>query len=70
MPGDDRTGLLIVGGSDAGVMAGLWARRTDPNRPVAVLVRDGYANFNICGLRLLVSRGWRPEPAGLRSGSR
>jgi NADPH-dependent 2,4-dienoyl-CoA reductase/sulfur reductase-like enzyme len=48
-------GLVVVGGSDAGIMAGLWARRTDPDLPVTVVVRDAYPNFSICGLPFYLS---------------
>ena len=48
-------GLVIIGGSDAGIMAGLWAKETDPSARVAILVRDGYPNFSICGIPFFVS---------------
>ncbi|MDY7101281.1 MAG: FAD-dependent oxidoreductase [Actinomycetota bacterium] len=51
----DPGGLVIVGGSDAGIMAGLWAHRTDPTLPITVLVRDEYPNFSICGLPFYLS---------------
>jgi NADPH-dependent 2,4-dienoyl-CoA reductase/sulfur reductase-like enzyme len=42
--------LLIVGGSDAGIAAGLRARELDPGAEVEVLVADRFPNFSICGL--------------------
>jgi NADPH-dependent 2,4-dienoyl-CoA reductase/sulfur reductase-like enzyme len=48
-------GLVIVGGSDAGIMAGLWARETDPGLPVTLVVRDAYPNFSICGIPFYLS---------------
>jgi NADPH-dependent 2,4-dienoyl-CoA reductase/sulfur reductase-like enzyme len=54
---DDRVerGLVIVGGSDAGIMAGLWAREVAPDLRVTLLVRDTYPNFSICGIPFFVS---------------
>lgn len=48
-------GLVIVGGSDAGIMAGLWARDVAPEWPVTLVVRDAYPNFSICGIPFYVS---------------
>jgi NADPH-dependent 2,4-dienoyl-CoA reductase/sulfur reductase-like enzyme len=48
-------GVVIIGGSDAGVMAGLWARETNPGLPVTLVVRDSYPNFSICGIPYYVS---------------
>ena len=46
----DALRLVIVGGSDAGISAGLRARELDPAiRPTLVLA-DAYPNFSICGL--------------------
>jgi NADPH-dependent 2,4-dienoyl-CoA reductase/sulfur reductase-like enzyme len=42
--------LLIVGGSDAGISAGLRARELDPDIEVTLLVADAYPNFSICGI--------------------
>ncbi len=42
--------LLIVGGSDAGIQAGLRARQRDPTIEVTVLVADRYPNYSICGI--------------------
>ena len=55
-----RDGLVIIGGSDAGVMAGLWAKERDPELPVTLVVRDAYPNFSICGIPFYVS-GETPE---------
>ena len=42
--------LLVIGGSDAGVSAGLRARELDPSVEVSLLVADAYPYFSICGL--------------------
>ena len=42
--------LLVVGGSDAGIEAGLTARRLAPDVEVTLAVADGYPNFSICGI--------------------
>jgi len=42
--------ILIIGGSDAGISAGLRAREVDPKADVTVVVKDEYPNFSICGL--------------------
>src|SRR5215207_113194 len=42
--------LLVIGGSDAGISAGLRARELDPRVEVSLLVADAYPNFSICGL--------------------
>jgi NADPH-dependent 2,4-dienoyl-CoA reductase/sulfur reductase-like enzyme len=42
--------LLVVGGSDAAISAGLRARELDPSVKVKLLVADRYANFSICGI--------------------
>ena len=55
-----RHGLIVVGGSDAGIMAGLWARETDPDLPITLIVRDAYPNFSICGIPFYLS-GETPE---------
>ena len=48
--------LLIVGGSDAGITAGLRARELDPSvDDVDLLVADNYPNFSICGIPYHVS---------------
>jgi NADPH-dependent 2,4-dienoyl-CoA reductase/sulfur reductase-like enzyme len=47
--------LLVIGGSDAGISAGLRARELDPSVEVTVLVADRFPNFSICGLPYHVS---------------
>jgi hypothetical protein len=42
--------LVVIGGSDAGISAGLRAREMDPSVEVSLLVADAYPNFSICGL--------------------
>jgi NADPH-dependent 2,4-dienoyl-CoA reductase/sulfur reductase-like enzyme len=42
--------LLIIGGSDGGIMAGLRAREVDPTADVQLIVADSYPNFSICGI--------------------
>jgi NADPH-dependent 2,4-dienoyl-CoA reductase/sulfur reductase-like enzyme len=42
--------LLVIGGSDAGISAGLRARELDPTAEVTLLVADGYPNYSICGI--------------------
>ncbi|HYZ57732.1 MAG TPA: hypothetical protein VE733_30110 [Streptosporangiaceae bacterium] len=49
------THLLIVGGSDAGISAGLRARELDPAADVTLVVGDAYPNFSICGIPYHVS---------------
>lgn len=48
--------LLIIGGSDAGVMAALWARQLEADVEVTMVLADRYPNFSICGLPFYVSR--------------
>jgi hypothetical protein len=47
--------LLIVGGSDAGISAGLRARELDSGCEVTVVVADCYPNYSICGLPFYLS---------------
>ena len=47
--------LLVVGGSDAGIAAGLRAREVAPDTEVTVLVADAFPNYSICGIPYLVS---------------
>lgn len=42
--------LVVVGGSDAGISAGLRAREIDPTVDVTLVVADAYPNFSICGI--------------------
>jgi len=48
-------GVLIVGGSDAGISAALRARELDSTVEVTVLLADRYPNFSICGLPYYLS---------------
>uniref|UniRef100_I2Q6M8 NAD(FAD)-dependent dehydrogenase n=1 Tax=Desulfovibrio sp. U5L TaxID=596152 RepID=I2Q6M8_9BACT len=50
-----KTKLLIVGGSDAGISAGLRARELDREADVTVLLADDHPNFSICGLPFFLS---------------
>lgn len=47
--------LVIIGGSDAGITAGLRARQLDPTTEVHLVVADDYPNFSICGIPYYVS---------------
>jgi NADPH-dependent 2,4-dienoyl-CoA reductase/sulfur reductase-like enzyme len=70
--------LLVVGGSDAGIAAGLRAREVDPATDVHMIVADAHPNFSICGLPYYLSgevSDWRTlahrsrneiEAAGIR----
>jgi NADPH-dependent 2,4-dienoyl-CoA reductase/sulfur reductase-like enzyme len=59
--------LLVVGGSDAGIQAGLRALERDPAVEVTVLVADRYPNYSICGipyrsLMVTTARLWSGDP--------
>jgi NADPH-dependent 2,4-dienoyl-CoA reductase/sulfur reductase-like enzyme len=47
--------LLIIGGSDAGIAAGLRAKECDPSMNVTVMVADHFPNYSICGLPFYLS---------------
>ncbi len=47
--------LLIIGGSDAGISAGLRARELRPDIEVAILLADTFPNYSVCGLPFYVS---------------
>ncbi len=47
--------LVVIGGSDAGIMAGLRAKEKDPHMGVSMLVADAFVNFSICGLPFYLS---------------
>ena len=47
--------VLIIGGSDAGISAGLRVRELDPSVDVTMVVADAYPNFSICGLPYYIS---------------
>jgi NADPH-dependent 2,4-dienoyl-CoA reductase/sulfur reductase-like enzyme len=54
--------LVVIGGSDAGISAGLRARELDPSAEVSLLVADAFPNLSICGLPYYLSgdvRHWR-----------
>ena len=48
-------GLLVIGGSDAGISGALRARELDPAVEIKVVVADDYPNFSICGLPFYLS---------------
>jgi hypothetical protein len=52
--------LVIVGGSDAGISAGLRAKELDPGCKVTIVVADRFPNYSICGLPFYLS-GEVPE---------
>jgi NADPH-dependent 2,4-dienoyl-CoA reductase/sulfur reductase-like enzyme len=47
--------LVAIGGSDAGISAGLRAREVDPGCEVTLVLADAYPNFSICGIPYYVS---------------
>jgi NADPH-dependent 2,4-dienoyl-CoA reductase/sulfur reductase-like enzyme len=47
--------LVAIGGSDAGISAGLRARELDPGCEVTLVLEDAYPNFSICGIPYYVS---------------
>ena len=47
--------LLVIGGSDAGISAGLAAHEHDPTADITLLIADRYPNFSICGIPYHVS---------------
>lgn len=47
--------LVVIGGSDAGISAGLRAREVDPSAQVTLIVADAYPNFSICGIPYFIS---------------
>ncbi|MGN9907800.1 FAD-dependent oxidoreductase [Phytohabitans sp. LJ34] len=49
------TRLVIVGGSDAGIGAGLRARQVDPDVEPLLVVADRFPNYSICGIPYHVS---------------
>jgi len=64
-----RHRLVIVGGSDAGIAAGLRAQQLDPSIEPLVVVADAYPNFSICGLPFYLS-GETPDWRDLAHRSR
>ncbi|QYN22489.1 FAD-dependent oxidoreductase [Amycolatopsis sp. DSM 110486] len=49
------TRVLVIGGSDAGISAGLRIQELDPNVRPTLVVADAYPNFSICGIPYHVS---------------
>jgi NADPH-dependent 2,4-dienoyl-CoA reductase/sulfur reductase-like enzyme len=49
------TQLLIIGGSDAGISAGLRAKELDPECEATIVVADRFPNYSICGLPFYLS---------------
>ena len=47
--------LLIIGGSVAGISAGLRARELRPDIEATVVLADAYPHFSICGLPFYLS---------------
>ena len=47
--------LVIIGGSDAGISAGLRAKELAPDAEVTMILADQYPNFSICGLPFYLS---------------
>src|SRR5215472_4042822 len=47
--------LVAIGGSDAGISAGLRARELDPGCETTLVLEDAYPNFSICGIPYYVS---------------
>ncbi len=47
--------LVIVGGSDAGISAGLRAREMDAGTEVTIMVADRFPNYSLCGLPFYLS---------------
>jgi NADPH-dependent 2,4-dienoyl-CoA reductase/sulfur reductase-like enzyme len=49
------TQLVIIGGSDAGISAGLRARELDSKCEVTIVVADRFPNYSICGIPFYLS---------------
>lgn len=47
--------FLIIGGSDAGISAGLRAHELDPECEITIVLADEYPNYSICGLPFFLS---------------
>jgi NADPH-dependent 2,4-dienoyl-CoA reductase/sulfur reductase-like enzyme len=47
--------FVIVGGSDAGIAAGLRAHELDPTCDITLVLADDYPNYSICGLPFFLS---------------
>ncbi|TSA45729.1 MAG: CoA-disulfide reductase, partial [Deltaproteobacteria bacterium] len=50
-----RNKLVVIGGSDAGISAGLRAKELAPDTEVTMILADWYPNFSICGLPFYLS---------------
>lgn len=53
---NENNRLLVIGGSDAGIMASLNAKGIKPHLQVTVLLADEYPNLSICGLPYAISK--------------
>jgi NADPH-dependent 2,4-dienoyl-CoA reductase/sulfur reductase-like enzyme len=47
--------FLVIGGSDAGISAGLRAHELDPACEITLVLADEYPNYSICGLPFFLS---------------
>lgn len=47
--------FLIIGGSDAGISAGLRAHELDPGCEITLVLADEFPNYSICGLPFFLS---------------
>ena len=47
--------FLIIGGSDAGIAAGLRAHELDPSCEITLVLADAFPNYSICGLPFYLS---------------
>lgn len=47
--------FLIIGGSDAGISAGLRAHELDPDCEITLALADEFPNYSICGLPFFLS---------------
>jgi len=47
--------FLIIGGSDAGIAAGLRAHELDPGCEITLILADEFPNYSICGLPFYLS---------------
>jgi NADPH-dependent 2,4-dienoyl-CoA reductase/sulfur reductase-like enzyme len=47
--------FLIIGGSDAGIAAGLRAHELEPSCDITLVLADAFPNYSICGLPFFLS---------------
>lgn len=47
--------FVVIGGSDAGISAGLRARELDTSVDITVMLADAFPNYSICGLPFYLS---------------